>query len=89
MAIQIIKMIAKTKTTINKAYHNWKSPTPAKWKQIGLIIIASAATLGSIIANVPSRWIDPEQKIFILELIGFITTLLKIFTETRVESTEQ
>ncbi len=46
---------------------------------------AIGAGLGSVVSNIPSSWINPETKIFLMEIIGFVVTVITFFAQTRVE----
>jgi hypothetical protein len=60
-------------------------PTPLRWKKIMLSVAAIGAGLGSVVSNIPSSWINPETKIFLMEIIGFVVTVITFFAQTRVE----
>jgi|LakMenEpi03Aug12_release.lakeMendotaPanAssembly.Ray.scaffolds.fasta_scaffold179987_2 hypothetical protein len=46
---------------------------------------AIGAGLGSVVSNIPSSWINPDTKIFLMEIIGFVVTVITFFAQTRVE----
>ena len=69
---------------LKKHIHNYKQPTPIKYRKMGDLALIILVTLQGIIAAAPSNILNEKQAFWIGSIITILTVMFKFWTNTKI-----